>query len=58
MGDITPSRIEPLGEAPENQGENSHRWPRVKPKDSEKAIPAPPPVESEKDESHQLDELA
>ena len=58
MGDLTPSRIDPLGEAAENRHDTPSRKPAVKRKASDKPAPAPPPVESEKEEDHQLDELA
>jgi len=58
MADITPSRIEPLGEPAENRQENPNRKSGPKPKDEEKPVLVPPVAESDKDESHQLDELA
>lgn len=59
MADITPSRIEPLGETPERHDGNPGRKPVVRPKASEKPAPVLPPVETEEeDEVHQLDELA
>ena len=60
MADITPSRIEPLGETPEHHHENPGRKPAVKPKASEKPAAVLPPVDTElePDEIHQLDELA
>lgn len=59
MADITPSRIEPLGEPAENHQENPSRKSGARPKAIQNPVPVPPPVEIEKDdESHQLDELA
>jgi|HubBroStandDraft_1064217.scaffolds.fasta_scaffold00345_8 hypothetical protein len=58
MGDLTPSRIDPLGEAPENRHDTPSRRPVVKKKASDTPAPVPPPVETEKEEDHQLDELA
>jgi hypothetical protein len=58
MADITPSRIEPLGEPAENRQENPNRKSGAKPKAPEKSVHVPPVAESDADESHQLDELA
>jgi hypothetical protein len=60
MADITSSRIEPLAGGSENHPDNSRRRPAVKPKAPALPASAPPPVESEeeRDEFHQLDELA
>jgi len=58
MADITPARIEPLGGDAENSQEDSRRGARAKPKPAVTRTPAPPPVESDEDESHQLDEQA
>ena len=59
MADITPSRIEPLGDTPERHDGSPDRKPVVWPKVTEKPAPDLPPVETdEKDEVHQLDELA
>ena len=58
MADITPSRIEPLGDgSSESQGGNSRQRPVVKPKLPVTPVPDPPAIADEK-ESHQLDELA
>lgn len=58
MADLTPSRIEPLGESHESHSENPNRKLTPKPKASEKAPPTPPPIDVDKDEPHQLDEQA
>jgi len=58
MADLTPSRIEPLGGSPDNPSENSNRKRGASQKAPEKAAPTPPPIDIEKDESHQLDEQA
>jgi hypothetical protein len=58
MGDLTPSRIDPLGEAPENRNDTPSRRPIVKKKPSDTPTLVPPPVETEKEDDHQLDELA
>ncbi len=57
MADLLPSRIEPLGDGGELPAD-SRRERHPKPKAAEKPVPAPPPIDSENDESHQLDELA
>jgi hypothetical protein len=58
MADITPSRIEPLGEPAESRQENPGRKSVATPKTTTKIVPVPPVAESDEDESHQLDELA
>jgi hypothetical protein len=58
MADITPSRIEPLGEPAESRQENPSRKSVAIPKTTTKPVPVPPVAESDEDESHQLDELA
>jgi hypothetical protein len=58
MADITPSRIEPLGEPAENRQENPNRKSVAIPKAATKPVHVPPVAESDEDESHQLDELA
>jgi hypothetical protein len=58
MADITPSRIEPLGEPAESRQENPNRKSVAKPKTAANPAPVPPVAESDEDESHQLDELA
>jgi hypothetical protein len=58
MADITPSRIEPLGDgSTDSQPGNPQREPAVKPKLPVAPVPDPPAIADEK-ESHQLDELA
>jgi len=57
MADLIPSRIESLGDGAELPEDS--RWGRTpKPKVPSKPNPATPPVDVEKDDSHQLDELA
>lgn len=56
MGDILPSRIEPLGDSPELPAD-SHRNQTVKQKPPKQDISVPP-IETEEDEHHQLDERA
>ena len=59
MDDLTASRIEPLGQGHEGQPQGSGKRPAVKREAAEKPAPPPPSVESdEKDEIHQIDELA
>jgi hypothetical protein len=58
MGDFTPSRIEPLGGSPDSESENTNRKQAPKPKTTEKTAILPPPIDSDKDETHQLDEQA
>jgi hypothetical protein len=60
VADITPSRIEPLGDTPEHNQENPGRTPVARPKVSEKPALVLPPLEvdPDPDEIHQLDELA
>ena len=60
MADITPSRIEPLGDSPDSQSGTPKRDPRLKSKIPVAPDPEPdsPPLDDEKDESHHLDELA
>lgn len=58
MGDLTPSRIDPLGEASENHDDTPSRRPIMKKKATDTPALVPPPVESEKEDDHQLDELA
>jgi hypothetical protein len=58
MGDFTPSRIEPLGSSPDSDSENANRKQAARPKTTEKTATLPPPIDSEKDETHQLDEQA
>ena len=58
MADITPSRIEPLGDGPsDSQARNSRRKPVMKAPATLTPVPEPPAIEDEK-ELHQLDELA
>jgi hypothetical protein len=57
MADLIPSRIAPLGEGAELR-DDSRREKTGKRKDPVKPAPSPPAVDSEKEESHQLDELA
>jgi len=57
MADLIPSRIEQLGDGTELP-EDSRRGQAPKPKAPSKPVPATPPLDAEKDESHQLDELA
>lgn len=57
MGDILPSRIEPLGDSPELPAD-AHRKQMVKPKPAVKHDISVPPIETEEDEQHQLDERA
>jgi hypothetical protein len=58
MADITPSRIEPLGDgSSDSQQGNPRREPAGKPKLPATPVPDPPVIADEK-ESHQLDELA
>jgi hypothetical protein len=57
MADLIPSRIESLGDGAELP-EDSRRGRTPKPKVPSKPNPATPPVDVEKDDSHQLDELA
>jgi len=58
MADLTPPRIEPLGDSTENhQGDSNRRQP-AKQKVTDKAVPPPPPIDVDKDEQHQLDEQA
>jgi hypothetical protein len=62
MGDLTPSRIEPLGGSPDHQPENPSRKPNARPKEKEpeQSSAPPPPIDFEKseEEEHQLDEQA
>jgi hypothetical protein len=58
MADITPSRIEPLGDGPDDQPGTPKKEPRLKSKVPVKPDPDPPPLDDENDESHRLDELA
>jgi hypothetical protein len=59
MDDLTASRIEPLGQSHEGQPQGSAKRPTVKREAPEKPAPPPPSVElDEKDEIHQIDELA
>jgi hypothetical protein len=57
MADLIPSPIAPLGEGAEVR-DDARREKPPKRKDPEKPAPVPPAVDSEKEESHQLDELA
>lgn len=57
MGDILPSRIEPLGDSPELPVD-AHRNQAAKPKPAAKHDISVPPIETEDDEQHQLDERA
>jgi hypothetical protein len=58
MADITPSRIEPLGDSPDSQPGTPKREPGRKSKLPVKPDPDPPPWDDENDENHHLDELA
>jgi hypothetical protein len=62
MADITPSRIEPLGDSPDSQPGTPKKEPGLKSKLPVKPDPDPepdpPPLDDENDESHHLDELA
>jgi hypothetical protein len=58
MADITPSRIEPLGEPAENRQENPSRKSVAIPKTVTKPVLVPPVADSDEDETHTLDELA
>jgi hypothetical protein len=57
MGDILPSRIEPLGDSGELPADARRNQP-PKPKPAAKQDVAVPPIETEEDDSHQLDERA
>jgi len=57
MADLLPSPIEPLGDSGD-AAQDARRERPVKPKEATKPVPAPPPIEAEKEEPHQLDELA
>jgi hypothetical protein len=57
VADLLPSRIEPMGDSPENPADSRRdRSPKLKA--VVKPAPDPPPLDTENDESHQLDELA
>lgn len=58
MADLTPPRIEPLGDSTENHQGDSNRGQPSKQKALEKPAPPPPPIDIDKDEPHQLDEQA
>lgn len=57
MADLIPSPIAPLGEGAVVRDDGRREKP-AKRKDPDKPAPVPPAVDSEKEESHQLDELA
>ena len=57
MADLLPSRIEPMGDAAEHPAD-PRRERKPEPKAAVKPGPPPPPLDTENDESHQLDELA
>jgi hypothetical protein len=57
MADLLPARIEPLGDSAQ-QGADSRREKPPQPKAASTPAPAPPPLEPEQDDAHQLDELA
>ena len=59
MSEILPSRIEPHAANDGQQSQDADRQPKVKSKIPAKPAPDLPPIESEeKDEHHQIDELA
>jgi hypothetical protein len=57
MADLLPSRIEPLGDAAE-LGPDARPGRAAKAKPGDKSLPAPPPVDADEEEKHQLDEQA
>ena len=57
MADLIPSQIAPLGEGAEFRDDSGREKPAKRPTPAKHA-PAPPAVDPEKEESHQLDELA
>lgn len=57
MDELLPSRIESLGDSAELPGDTHPKKP-LKPKIPAKQEPAVPPVETEEDEFHQIDERA
>ena len=57
MADLLPSRLEPMGDGGE-QPADTRRERKPQPKAVAKPEPPPPPLDTENDESHQLDELA
>jgi hypothetical protein len=57
VADLLPSRIESLGDSPESAADSRRdRAPKLKA--AVRPTPAPPPLDVENSESHQLDELA
>ena len=57
MDELLPSRIESLGDSAELPAD-THPKKLLKPKIAAKQEPAVPPVETEEDEFHQIDERA
>jgi hypothetical protein len=57
VADLIPSQIAPLGDGGEFHDDSGRDKPAKRPTPARPA-PAPPAVDSEKEESHQLDELA